>query len=54
VERSDTLAVDSWVAVGAGETVLSTDSLRQTVRVTVPMDTAMRRFVRLRVTTPAP
>ena len=54
VERSDTLAVDSWVAVGAGETVLSTDSVRQTVRVAVPLDIATRRFVRLRVTTSAP
>jgi hypothetical protein len=33
--------------------VLSTDSVRQTVRATVPMDAATRRFLRLRVTTPA-
>jgi rhamnogalacturonan endolyase len=53
VERSDTLVVDSWVPAGASEMVLSTDSVRQTVRATVPMDAATRRFLRLRVTTPA-
>ena len=50
VEHSDTLA-DPWTPVGAGTKTSETDTL-ETMQANIPVDSATRRFVRLKITPP--
>lgn len=50
IEWSDSLAAGSWSTTGVTEEVLGTAGGVQTVKASVPLDSAARRFIRLRVT----
>ena len=52
VETSDTLATGNWVSGGVTTTVLTDNGVTQSVRATVPLTGAARRFLRLKVTAP--
>jgi beta-glucanase (GH16 family)/regulation of enolase protein 1 (concanavalin A-like superfamily) len=53
VEWDDTLAAIVWSDVGITEQLLSDNGTLQTVGASLPIGTATRRFVRLRVTAPS-
>jgi alpha-tubulin suppressor-like RCC1 family protein len=52
VEWSDDLAANSWSDVGVTEQITATTSTTETVVASVPLSSATRRFLRLRVTAP--
>lgn len=52
VQESPDLSPDSWVPAAGTSTVLNETGTAQTIRFTVPLDSAPRKFLRLQITAP--